>query len=225
MQGRLGSLVLTQNRSRILSAKALPDGRLAVRIHRCFETAPVATLNLAADFLSGHLQGQARSKALGAIRHHFDLHAAKDAVQRAPKPPTLAPLGCRFNLQDVLEGLNRQYFSDKLEVEITWGRAGQQRRRQSIRLGSYQASNGLIRLHRALDQPWVPTYVIEAIVFHEMLHADIAVECHGSRRRIHSPEFRRREALFPAHQRSEAWLRKNLDRLLGKRGGSFRPKL
>lgn len=214
MQGRLGSLVLTQNRSRILSAKTLPNGRLAVRIHRCFEQAPMATLYLAADFLSGRLQGHARHQALLAIRQHFDQHAATDGGQRTPKLPTLQPLGCRFDLQDVLEGIKQQHFAGKLEVEITWGRAVKQRRRRSIRLGSYQAEHGLIRLHRALDQPWVPAYVIEAIVFHEMLHADIAVERHGSRRCIHSPEFRRREALFPAHQRSEAWLRKNLDRLL-----------
>ena len=48
-------------------------------------------------------------------------------------------------------------------------RAGQAPRR-SIKLGSYSATERLIRVHPALDRPWVPRYFVSYIVYHEMLH-------------------------------------------------------
>ncbi len=219
---RLGSLVLTENRRRILSAKAMADGRLAVRIHRCFTEASSATLEQAAAFLDGRLRKEARKRALVTIRQHFDLHAAPEPAA-AQRQPSLQPIGRHFDLSSIRDRVNQEYFDPSLEVAITWGRANRSRGQRSIRLGSYQAGSGIIRIHRALDQHWVPGYVVEAIVYHEMLHAAIPPEARGSRRSIHTPEFRRRERLHPDFEASEQWLRKNLNRLLGSKR-SFRWK-
>ncbi len=217
LDGRLGTLTLTENRSRILSAKALADGKLAVRIHRCFVSASDQILATTAAFLSGDLDGKERRRALAIIRQHFELEVTQEHESKPARLPTLHPIGCRFDLREVRDRINRDYFDGQLNVHITWGREGSRRHQRSIRLGSYQARNSLVRLHRALDRPWVPAYVIESIVYHEMLHADIPPEISGSRRTIHTREFKRRERLFPHYERSEAWLKKNLDRLL--RGG------
>ncbi|MDX1996170.1 MAG: hypothetical protein SF066_00510 [Thermoanaerobaculia bacterium] len=42
--GQLGRLVLTRNRSTLMSCRRNPDGRLTVRLHECFSGADDATL-------------------------------------------------------------------------------------------------------------------------------------------------------------------------------------
>jgi hypothetical protein len=39
----------------------------------------------------------------------------------------------------------------------------------------------------------------------------------NGRRRYHTPEFRRRERLFPHHEDAECWVQENLSRLLLRR--------
>jgi hypothetical protein len=92
-------------------------------------------------------------------------------------------------------------------------------RGRTIRFGSYIAEHDLIRIHPALDAPWVPRFFVESIVYHEMMHAVIPIAKDASGRRcIHSSEFRRREREFHAHGEALAWERENLPRLLEARG-------
>ena len=71
-----------------------------------------------------------------------------------------------------------------------------------------------MRIHPALDQPWVPHYVLESIVYHELLHAALPATVVDGRRRVHTPEFRRRERLYPRLDEAKAWVRENLMRLI-----------
>ena len=145
----------------------------------------------------------------------------------------LRPAGEIYDLRELRDELNRDYFGGKLKVGITWGKgaglpAGRARsgarcrrrpRRSSLQLGSYSYEDNLIRIHRLLDQPRVPRYVVEAVVYHELLHAAIPpVMCNG-RRYVHTPEFRRRERLFRGLARAEAWVERNLLELLRARDG------
>ncbi|HEX3129171.1 MAG TPA: hypothetical protein VH394_17690, partial [Thermoanaerobaculia bacterium] len=112
----------------------------------------------------------------------------------------------------------------RLSVEITWGRssavAAQRCRRgrtASLQLGSYSYEDNLIRIHRVLDDPGVPRTVVEAVVHHELLHADMPPEVHNGRRYFHTPEFRRRERLFRQLDRANAWIQEHLPELLRAR--------
>jgi hypothetical protein len=49
---------------------------------------------------------------------------------------------------------------------------------------------------RVFDQPRVPRYAVEYIVYHEMLHLKHPVKLRGSRRCVHPPEFVAEENLF-----------------------------
>ena len=215
--GELGSLILIDNRTRIVSARRL-ETALEVRIHRSFVHASDDTLEQVAEFLGG-ARGRRRSQALEAIRRHFEAHH-DPAV---PPPHQLEPEGRFFDLREIRDRINKEYFDDELEVEITWGRTPPERRRSrrqrgfSIRLGSYDDRSRLVRVHRSLDRPEVPRCVVESVVHHEMLHAAIPPErgVAGSRRRIHTPEFRRRERHYEHHEVAERWLKENLTRLAG----------
>ena len=73
----------------------------------------------------------------------------------------------------------------------------------------------LIRIHPALDAPFVPAYVVESVVHHEMLHAVIPVRI-GKKGRpiVHGPDFRAMETRFYGYRRAKEWCRGNIERLL-----------
>jgi predicted metal-dependent hydrolase len=209
------SLVLTDNRARIFSAR--PEGRgLALRIHHSFAEAPAPVLQAVADYLRAERGSPTRRRALALLRHHFEQH-------RPPKKKSrtlvLRPVGHRFDLRALRDEINAEYFDGRLEVHITWGRAPRRRRRGSrgvsIRLGSYNHHQNLVRIHPALDRPGVPRYVVASVVHHEMLHAALPPRMKNGRRQLHTPEFRRQERLFRQHREAEQWLDQNLHRLTG----------
>jgi hypothetical protein len=224
LDGGLKELVLTDNKSRIVSARG-NAAALEVRIHRSFVHATDATLARVAEFLRG-VRGPARQRALAAIREHFEAHHQGAAPRRkARSRRDLETAGRHFDLAQILDELDRRFFDGRLGLAVTWGRrpapAGgsgffrrRKKKRSSIRLGSYHQEERLVRVHRALDRAFVPRYVVEAVVYHEMLHAVVPPVKRGTRRSIHPPEFRRREREFPHHAEAERWLAENLDRLL-----------
>lgn len=230
--GGLRSLVLTANRSRILSARPAGGGDptgLHLRLDRCFADAPDDVLREVAAFCrttSGGRRGAARRRqALAAIRRHFDAHGEPARAEPPARSPALAPRGRHFDLAAIRDRLDRAWFEGRLSAAVTWGRDrpsrgraraawGCRRRRATIQLGSYSHDDDLIRIHPALDRPEVPEYVVAAVVFHELLHAALPPVVVNGRRRLHTPEFRRRERQFPDHARAERWIRANLPKLL-----------
>ncbi len=215
--GRLGLLTLTDNRSTIVSAREQGD-QLDVRIQRCFATAPDETVAAVAEFLSSAKGSPARRRALAEIRAYFGRHRPATHPQRRRHRIVLRPVGRTLDLRELRDEINQRYFGGELEVHVTWGRApsrGRRRKRSySVRLGTYSDRDRVVRIHRCLDRTDVPRYVVESVVYHEMLHAAVPPAKKNGRRRIHTPEFRRRERLFPHYERAERWLDRNLTRLL-----------
>jgi hypothetical protein len=84
-------------------------------------------------------------------------------------PGRLTTVGQVHELEGILHQVNQRYFAGTVsDVLITWGRKTRPRagRRTSIKLGSYSATERLIRVHPVLDQRWVPRYFVEYIVYH-----------------------------------------------------------
>jgi predicted metal-dependent hydrolase len=223
--GRLKALTLTENRRTILSVKPGRPGdrtQLAVRIHRCFVGAPPEILEAVAAFLESKKGSDRSRQALQTIRQHF----SEQAGERKPRLRRLSldPVGVTVDLRDVAADLCQRYFEGRLAVAITWGRgagASQPCRRRtrtsSLQLGSYSYEDRLIRLHPVLDQPEVPRYVLEAVVYHELLHADLPPVLLNGRRYFHTPEFRRRERLYRHLDKANRWIQEHLPELLRDR--------
>ena len=221
--GRVRSLELTDNSRTILSVRS---GRmsnrapLVLRIHHSFTQAPEEVLQAVAAFVESKRGSDRAREALGVIREHFSAHRTTARSRRL----VLRPEGAVLDLREVYAELNQRYFAGNLAVDISWGKdnVGAARRcrrsRTSIlQLGSYSYEDRLIRVHRVLDDPGVPRYVVEAVVYHEMLHADMPPEVRGGRRLFHTPEFRCRERLFRSLWRAERWISDNLPALLRAR--------
>ena len=219
--GRVRSLELTDNSRTILTVQSGRVGNrapLVVRIHHSFTHAPEAVLQAVAAFVESKRGSDRAREALVVIREHFSAHRTTARSRRL----VLRPEGKALDLREVFADLNERYFANRLAVAISWGRdsfgAPCRRSRTSIiQLGSYSYEDHLIRVHRVLDDPEVPLYVVESVVYHEMLHADMPPEVQNGRRLFHTPEFRRRERLFRNLWRAERWIAENLRTLIRAR--------
>jgi hypothetical protein len=115
----------------------------------------------------------------------------------------LPPQGSFFNLKAVFDDLNLRFFSGELErVRIGWSP-----NRSRTMLGHYDSSHRTITVTRWLDGGRVPRYVVEYLVFHEMLHARFPVEHRNHRRVVHPKAFREAERAFPHYSQAIRWLR------------------
>jgi hypothetical protein len=219
--GRLSDLKLTDNRRTILTVRAAPAAdraRLELRIHHSFLEAPEHVLRAVADFVGSKKGSERAREALNLIREHFSRH--KSAAGRVRRT-VLRSEGCALDLRDLVDDLNQRYFEGRLAVDVTWGRAAcgacRRGRGSSLQLGSYSYEDNLIRVHRVLDDPGVPRYVVEAVVHHELLHADMPPEIRNGRRFFHTPEFRQRERQFRLLGRANTWIQDHLPELLRAR--------
>ena len=208
---RLGQpvrLVVTDNRSTMLSAKP-KGGRLEVRLHHMFVTADEDIFEAVADYLSG-----GGASAAGVIDRFVEQNR-KRFVAAPRAQAALRSNGRHHDLRAIVDDLAARHFGGIVEVRITWGKRVQPKRRQrSLQLGTYLPEEKLIRIHPVLDQPWVPGYFVEAVVFHELLHHDMPAVVQNGRRHYHTAAFRKRERSFEYHAAAEQWQKENLWRLL-----------
>jgi hypothetical protein len=111
--------------------------------------------------------------------------------------------GHTYDLDEVFEGLNTRFFHGLLaRPQLTWSR---NHSRNS--LGHYDPAHNAIVVSRIFDHPRVPHYAVDYIVYHEMLHLKHPVRLRGSRRCVHSAEFRAEEKLFPQLEEVKRFLK------------------
>ena len=124
--------------------------------------------------------------------------------------------GRYFDLQHIFDRLNERYFHGRLrDYQLKWGRRRKQRPREYFIFGTIQEEDRVIRINPALDQPFVPLWFLQYVLYHEMLHSVVPdEEMPGGRRRVHTEEFNRRERQFRGYGRARRWEEENLERFL-----------
>jgi predicted metal-dependent hydrolase len=173
------------------------EGRLLVRISDLLEGAPEPVLRAIAHILLAKMYRKPidREHATRYRRyvstHHMSEKAHLVRQMRGRKRITTAR-GHVYHLEDIFEDLNRKYFYGLMARPLmTWSTE-----RARNRLGHYDPAHNAIVVSSVFDHPPVPRYVVEYIVYHEMLHLKHPVRLRGSRRCVHSAEFQTEEKLF-----------------------------
>jgi hypothetical protein len=115
-----------------------------------------------------------------------------------------APAGIHFDLAEVFDTINREYFANQLARPLL----GWSPQRARTVLGQYDPHHHSITLSRVLDHARVPRLVIDFVMYHEMLHIQIPVTHGASRRTVHPPEFRAAEKRFVAYAEAKAFLKR-----------------
>jgi len=96
------------------------------------------------------------------------------------------------------------------EIHLGWGRRSNgTQQRSSVRLGSMNIRTRTMLIHPVLDEPRVPLYVVDMVVWHELCHWICPPRDVGQHNRIHHPEFRQLERRYPDLDRAEQWIKVN----------------
>ncbi len=170
--------------------------------------APPLVLEALAEILLAPLY---RQRASREARECYLAYVLRPAVRRKVEAARrrrgfkrlLAPQGQYFDLEAIFVRLNRRYFGGRLRAP----RLGWTLKRSRSILGHYDAAHRAISVSRQLDSPGVPLYLVEYLVFHEMLHMRYPVSRRGQRRVIHPPEFRAAEKRFAQYPQARRKLR------------------
>lgn len=113
--------------------------------------------------------------------------------------------GEHYNLKELYDRLNAQYFDNKLDLPIMWVGNRLLKPRTRVMFGSYDHYQKLIRIHRRLDQAHIPEYFIAYIVYHEMLHYVLPPIYERRRRKIHHPAFIEKEREFVDYDQAQSF--------------------
>jgi predicted metal-dependent hydrolase len=187
----------------------LREGRLLVRISDLLEGAPEPVLRAIAHILLAKMYRKPidREHATRYRRyvstHHMSEKAHLVRQMRGRKRITTAR-GHVYHLEEIFEDLNLKYFHGLMARPLmTWSTE-----RARNRLGHYDPAHNAIVVSSVFDHPRVPRYVVDYIVYHEMLHLKHPVNLRGSRRCVHSSEFQAEEKLFDRLEAAREFLKR-----------------
>ena len=188
----------------------LKGGRVII-LHKSFEDADTEVW----EDLASWLRNGRRSRA---ACQRLDAWIDRLRVDPVPLPSKTRAIGDQHRLDEISERVINEHLAlelvDQKTPAITWTPKKRSTARRGLRLGSYDASRELVRIHSVLDQAAVPEWVVAFVVFHEFLHAVIPSRRVGRRLIHHGAEFRKREAAHPDFLRVTRWEKAHISRLI-----------
>lgn len=201
-------LIINDNRSTMLSVKWEPDCT-KVSIHRFFVNAPDNIMNSLACYIR-----QEEKTISSSVRSFIEDNMRKLDYTHHLKKMKLDVIGKTYNLTHFLNEINREYFDNLIDLNITWFGRRKQTNRSQVTFGLYYEPLKLIKIHRLLDRPEVPDYMVSYVIYHEMLHY-VCPSYFDERGKhcIHSKEFREKESQFKHYQMAQNWIDENRERL------------
>lgn len=130
-------------------------------------------------------------------------------LERHRRPPESAGRGACIDLGQAFERVNGDYFDGALpRPHLAWS---PQVRRQEF--GRFEASADTVWLNPILDDPQVPPFVAEFVLYHELLHKALGSRVQAGRRQVHNAAFRQAERRFGQRTEAESWLKRLSERL------------
>jgi len=187
----------------------LRNGRLLVRLSDLLEGAPDAVLKAIAHILLAKMYRQPVDRSQSAryrkyVGSHDIVRKAHLVRQMRGRKLLRSPKGHYYDLDAIFEDLNTRFFHGLMaRPRMSWSQTKTRRI-----LGHYDPAHNAIIISRIFDHPGVPRYVLDYIVYHEMLHLKHPVKLRGGRRCVHSPEFQAEEKLFPRVADANAFLKR-----------------
>jgi len=114
-----------------------------------------------------------------------------------------SPRGRYFDLDTVFERVNAAYFGGHLaRPSLVWNQALTHRK-----MAHYDYVTDTVMVSITLDAPTIPDYVIDFVMYHELLHKALGTEIVNGRRRAHTPDFRSEERKFARYAEADAFLK------------------
>ncbi|MFN7938897.1 MAG: M48 family peptidase [Bryobacteraceae bacterium] len=189
------------------------EGWLEAQLSDVFVGAPESVQEaLAWILLSKLFRKEAPARHLDRYRRYLNRKEVVRSVEQLRrergKKRILPAKGSYFDLVELFEDLNLQFFHGLMaRPELGWSPG----RSRSI-LGHYDAAHHTIVISSWLDGEEVPRFVVEYVMYHEMLHLKFPEERNGARRCVHTEEFRKAEREYPHYQAANDWIVANVSK-------------
>jgi len=190
------------------------DAEVFVRIGDICREMPLACHKGLAYILVGKLLRKkipkgAREVYSAYIKSDFIRDKASESKRTRGRKVVTTSKGSVYDLDEIFAGLNRQYFSDAIsKPALTWSANKTYRI-----LGHHDATHDHIAISKSLDSTDVPRFVVEYVVFHEMLHIHHPTKHVNGRKYNHTPAFKRDEEKFAYFDEAERWIERNVRKL------------
>jgi hypothetical protein len=153
------------------------------------------------------------------IKYENEFHHCQDRPIISIKKG-LNPKGEYYNLAEIFQKLNEQYFRSSMDQpNLGWSL-----RKNRYRLGSYDSHQKKMIISKMLDDRNIPAYVVEGIVYHEMLHQWHPIQKKNGRRIFHGKIFKIDEKKFSEHVKLQKWLKEEYPGFLGNKKPRFKLK-
>ena len=187
----------------------LHQNRLAIRLSDIFVDAPAEVYRSLAFILFAKLYRKTiddfyyRHYRTFIMADHIQERARAARNQRSRRARLAGPRGRYVDLEPLFNRLNEEYFGGSLDQpRLSWSV-----KRSRYVLGRYDATHNIIFISRIFDVPNLPPYVVEYVLFHEMLHLKHRSRIHDSRVMVHTPEFKAEEKTFRDYEKAKLSLR------------------
>ena len=183
------------------------DGRLVVGLSDMLEGAPRSVLEAIAFILIAKLYRKPVPKQHQNRYRQFlnrrSVRRQAHLIRRVRGRKWLSsPQGNHFHLEEIFDDLNQRYFDGQLErPRLSWSRTAAR-----ASLGHYDSAHNAIILSRLFDRPDVPRFLVEYLLYHEMLHIKHPVVHQRSHRCFHPAQFRQEEKRFPQFREAKSLL-------------------
>jgi len=180
-----------------------------VRLSDLLEGAPDAVLRAIAHILLAKMYRQPIDRGQAAryrkyVASHEIVRKTHLVRQMRGRKRLHSARGHVYDLDAIFEELNKRFFHGLMaRPRMSWSQTKTRRI-----LGHYDPAHNAIIISRIFDHFAVPAFVLEYVVYHEMLHLKHPVRLRGSRRCVHSAEFQAEEKLFPRAVEAEGFLRR-----------------
>ncbi|MGZ3633622.1 MAG: hypothetical protein ACXWM7_04965 [Parachlamydiaceae bacterium] len=197
-------LKINDNRSTMLSVRWEPSCT-KVSLHHMFLSAPNTVIKALACSIAKE-QTSVAPQVKAFIQENLQ---RLDSSQKLD-PDELIYKGNVYNLKEIYDGLNAEYFDDDLNLNITWFGQLKKKNRSQVTFGLYHDALRLIKIHRIMDSPSFPEYVVSFVIYHEMLHhvCPPYIDENGIQR-IHNEDFKYYEMQFKEFKRAKNWVEKH----------------
>ena len=200
----------------------LRDGLLHVKISDVLQVAPIEFHHALAEILVKKLLKRKISIESLEIFNNYIKHPEtreKSLENRRARGRKVisTPKGAAYDLEEIFNLLNGVYFQNSIsKPTLTWSMTKTYRI-----LGHHDAIHKTIVISKSLDDKKVPRFVVEYIVYHEMLHIKHPTQYANGRRYVHTPIFKRDEEEFAFFEEAEKWIEKNVSALKKKAKGKW----
>lgn len=190
------------------------EGKIFVRIGEICREMPLASHKGLAFILTGKLLQKKIPDGAREVYSAFikttELreNAAIRKKTRGRKVVTTSK-GAVYDLDELFNIINGEYFQGSIPKPVlTWSA------KKTYRiLGHHDAAHETVAISKSLDSLSVPRYVVEYVIYHEMLHIHHPTKYIAGRRYNHTPAFKRDEAKFAYFEESERWIERNVRKL------------